>query len=295
MTIRDLRIFCAVAEQGSMSKAAELLDCAQPTVSNVVSRIETDYGVRLFERLSNRLYITEDGAYLNSHARNLLELYDEIENNLGSRTQPVSLRVGATITVGSSIMPSLASSFGKDHKKIRLEVVVDNTRTVEQLLLEGKLDLALVEGTVTRAELQAEPVLDDELILVMAPSFPFGPRKRCTASDLEGMPFVLREEGSGTRERFVRFLSDNKVRVRETWVSHSPDSIINAVTEGLGMTVISKRLVRSQLRDGSLREVRLQGASFSRSFSLVYHKDKFFSPPMDALAEEIRNLSRSDG
>jgi DNA-binding transcriptional LysR family regulator len=273
-----------------MSKAAENLDCAQPTVSHVIAGIESEYGIRLFERLSKRLYITEDGQYLLSHAQNLLALYDEVDVNLGAYTQPVQLKIGSTITVGSSVMPFLASSFEKEHPNLQLKVVVDNTKTIEQLLLENKLDLALVEGTVSSTDLVVEPVLSDVLVLVMSADFPFKAKKSCTAKDLAGMPFIFREEGSGTRQRFIEFLSSHKINVREKWVCHSSDSILNAVKSGQGLTVISLRLVRQDIEKGILRSVLLEDADFKRSFSIVYHKDKFFTPQLEALVAKIKTL-----
>ncbi|AEV30987.1 transcriptional regulator [Sphaerochaeta pleomorpha str. Grapes] len=290
MTIRDVRIFCEVVETLSMSKAAENLDCAQPTVSHVIAGIEADYGVRLFERFSKRLYLTEDGQYLYSHARDLLCVYDEIDTNLGAYSHPVLVRIGATITVGSSVMPALCCTFEKEHTNLNLKVVVDNTKTIEQLLLENKLDLALVEGTVSNTDLVTDPVVSDELVLVMSPDFPFSFQNSCRAEDLAGLPFIFREEGSGTRQRFIEFLSAHKTNVQEKWVCHSSDVILNAVKSGLGLTVISSRLVSKDLQMGKLRKIQLADANFVRAFSLVYHKDKFFTPQLEALVKKIKTL-----
>ena len=144
MTLRDLRIFIEVARTLSMSESAVNLGCAQPTVSQVISNMESEYGVRLFERLARRLYLTDDGTYLLSYAQGILALYDEVDSNLGSYALPVVLRMGATITVGSSIMGELVSRFEKEHPLITVEVYVDNTQTIESMLAESRLDLALV-------------------------------------------------------------------------------------------------------------------------------------------------------
>ncbi|WP_320130349.1 LysR family transcriptional regulator [uncultured Sphaerochaeta sp.] len=290
MTIRDFRIFCEVADTLSMSKAAERLDCAQPTISHVITEIEAEYGVKLFERLSRRLYLTSDGYYLLSRSKSILDLYDEVDANLGSYTQTVFLRMGATITVGSSIMPKLISSYETSHSNSIVKVVVDNTHVIETLLLENRLDLALVEGTVASTDIIVEPLILDELVLVLSPEYPFPANPTCTVADLAGKPFIFREEGSGTRERFVRFLSENKTSVVEKWICHSSDSIINAVKSGQGFSVISERLVREDLKQGLLRSIAIEGADFKRFFSLVYHKDKFFTPSIESLVKEIKTF-----
>lgn len=292
MTLRDMRIFIQVAKTLSMSESATALGCAQPTVSQVIATIEREYGVRLFERLSRRLYLTDDGAYLLSYAQGILALYDEVDGNLGSYALPVVLRMGATITVGSSIMGSLVSRFEKENPLISVEVYVDNTETIGTLLAESQLDLALVEGQVTHPSLVAEEILPDSLVLVAAKDFPLA--KEVDLSDLEGLPFILREKGSGTRNMFVKLLEERGVTIREKWICHSSDAIISAVRSAQGLTVISRRLVASDLSEGILREVPIRGVNFARMFSLVFHKDKFFTPPLEQLVKDIRSLQKYD-
>lgn len=286
MTLRDLRIFVQVAKTLSMTESAVALGCAQPTVSQVIATMESEYGVRLFERLSRRLFLTDDGHYLLSYAQSILSLYDEVDANLGSYALPVVLRMGSTITVGSSIMGSLVSRFEKEHPRISVEVYVDNTQTIEALLAENQLDLALVEGQVTHPSLVAEALLPDSLVLVASPDFPLA--KEVALTDLEGLPFILREKGSGTRSMFVNLLEERGIAIREKWICHSSDAILSAVRSGQGLTVISRRLVASDLSRGLLREVAIRGVTLARMFSLVFHKDKFFTPPLEQLVKDIR-------
>lgn len=288
MTLRDLRIFTEVAKTLSMSESANNLCCAQPTVSQVIASIEAEYGVRLFERLSRRLYLTEDGTYLASYARSILSLYDEVDANLGSFALAVVLRVGATITVGSSIMGDLVSRFEKAHPLVSVEVYVDNTETIEQMLTESRLDLALVEGVVHHPSLVTEEVIADSLVLVATQEFPLA--SEVDLPDLEKFPFILREKGSGTRELFVKLLEEKGVTITEKWICHSSDAILSAVRCGQGLTVISKRLAEQDIAGGMLREIAIRGVTFERMFSLVYHKDKFFTPPLEQFVKDVRVL-----
>lgn len=290
MTLRDLKIFSQVAKTLSMSESAAILGCAQPTVSQVIASIEGEYGVRLFERLSRRLYLTDDGRYLNSYAQSILTLYDEVDANLGSYVLPVVLRIGATITVGSTIMAELVSLFEKEHPQISVEVHVDNTQTIEALLAESQLDLALVEGEVRHPSLLSEAVLPDSLVLVAAKSFPLP--SEVELADLENLPFIVREKGSGTRTLFTNLLEERGITIREKWICHSSDAIIRAVLSGQGLTVISRRLVSDDLEKGLLREMTIRGVSFARVFSLVFHKDKFFTPALEQLVTAIKLLGR---
>lgn len=157
MTFRHLKIFIAVAQTGSMSAAARELYIAQPTVSQVIAEIENEYGIRLFERLSRRLYITREGRQLLDYARHITALFEEMERDLHYASRNRTLRVGATITVGSCVLPALVARFEAENPSDTVEVLVDNTRVIEEKILSSELDFGLVEGDVTEADLLSRP------------------------------------------------------------------------------------------------------------------------------------------
>ncbi len=290
MTIRDLTIFVAVAEQMSMSKAADQLDLAQPTVSSVIASLEREYGVLLFDRLNRALHITDEGRFLLSRARSILGLVDGLEQDLGAFNRKQIIRMGATITVGSSVLAPIVSDFEQINPSISIQVVVDNTQTIETQLLDGAVDLALLEGVVTSKQLVVEPLYADELIAVCAPHF--NAPAKMTLKQISEYPFILREVGSGTRERFLRCIIEEGLTVEQKWTCHSSDAILHAVLSAQGVTVISRRLVQDLLASGKLRQIILEQVNLNRNFSLVYHKDKTFTPAMDAFAKAIRNDSQ---
>lgn len=195
MTFRHLKIFIAVAQTGSMSAAARELYIAQPTVSQVIAEIENEYGIRLFERLSRRLYITREGRQLLDYARHITALFEEMERDLHYASREPDPPVGATITVGSCILPALVARFEAENPSDTVEVLVDNTRVIEEKILSSELDFGLVEGDVTEPDLLSRPVLRDELVLICAEGHPFCSRTRTPWQNLEGEPFVLREPG----------------------------------------------------------------------------------------------------
>lgn len=293
MTLRDLQIFQAVAESGKMSVAAARLDIAQPTVSHVIANIEADYGIQLFERLSKRLYITSDGRQLLNYAKNILSMFNEMEAGMGFGSRPQPLRIGATITIGSSILAEIINQYEHSHPSCKTSVYVDNTSTIEHKLLHDQLDVALVEGVVTSNELVTKPVFKDALVLVCDRNHPFASRRTVQAQDLASQPFILRERGSGTRARFEQYLKKYGITVEEKWICHSSDAILHAVANGQGMTVISYRLAERQLLSGELHLLELRDADFSRTFNLVYHKDKYITASLEYLIDQLM-MSRHD-
>ncbi len=193
MTLRHLEIFVAVADHGSMSGAAHALYIAQPTVSQAVADLERTYQVRLFERLSRRLYLTPEGQEMLGYARHILASVDEMER-----------------------------------------AWVGNTRSIEERVLSSRLDLGFVEGEASSPDIRSVPAREDELILVASPAHPLASRGVVTAHDLQGMDFVLREPGSGTRALFEQYLKDYRVRIEEKWTCNNSEAIKNAVIGGQG-------------------------------------------------------------
>ena len=226
MTIRHLQIFKAVAEAGKMGQAARQLYISQPTVSKAIGDLEKEYGVLLFDRLAQKLYITEAGTRLLRYARQLLALYDEMEADLHAAAGLQAIRVGATITVGSCVLPALIRRFEQEHPGVRVQVEVESARRIEQKILNSELDLAVSEGEPESGELLAVPVIRDELVLISNPAHPLAGRETVPPAALNGEPFVLREEGSGTRAGLDRFLQDNGLQVYPKWTCQSFDAVL---------------------------------------------------------------------
>lgn len=153
MTIRHLKVFLAVAETGKMSAAADQLFIAQPSVSQAIADIEKYYNVRLFERLSRKLYITPAGERLLDYARHIVALFDEMELEMKYSTEHTTLKIGGTVTVGTTILSELVSRFEAENPPVTLTVLVDNTPVIESMILKSDLDLGLVEGEVSSEDL----------------------------------------------------------------------------------------------------------------------------------------------
>lgn len=278
MTIRHLKVLIAVADCGKMSLAAEKLFIAQPTVSQAVSEIEQHYGVKLFERLSRKLYLTPDGERLLGYARHIVASFEEMELELQYAGQHPYLKIGATITVGACILPGLLGYFEAQCTPCVADAYIDNTRVIEEMLLKSELDIGLVEGRVKSPDLIARPVMEDELVLVCAPEHPLAGRESVRAEELQNQSFILREPGSGTRELFEQYLSDTGVTIHKKWICHSAEAIKNAVIGGQGLSVLSRRLVCEEVQKKKLCQIPFSDVRLTRPFCLIYHKNKFISP-----------------
>lgn len=282
MTIRHLKVFLAVVETGKMSGAAEKLFVAQPSVSQAIADIERHYNVRLFERLSRKLYITPAGKRLLNYARHIVALFDDMELEMKYSAEHTTLKIGGTVTVGTTILSDLVSQFEVDNPGVTLTVLVDNTPVIESLILKSDLDMGIVEGDIESEDLVTVPAIYDEMVLICGTKHPFASRKSVKIHELQGQYFVIREKASRARNYFEKILETAGVEVVEKWTCTNTEAIKAAVINGQGLAVLSRRLVEVEAKRGQLCILSIEGTPLGRYFTLIYHKNKFLSPPLKA-------------
>lgn len=288
MTIRHLKIFVVVAENGNMSTAAKKLYISQPTVSQAIRELEEHYGVKLFERLSKKLFITEAGKYLLFQAKNLIDQFDNIEASMKNNYQVETLRIGASMTVGSVLLSNLISDLQGENPNIETYAFVNNTTIIEEKLLNSDLDVAVVEGKVKSHDLISIPMIDDYLVLVCGTNHPLSLKKELSLEDLENQKFVVREKGSGTREILDEFLKLHNINVKIVWESSSPDTIKHAVMENGCLALMPFRIMEKEINEGQMNVIFITNNEWKRSFSLVYHKDKNLTNSIELLRDILK-------
>ena len=200
MTLRHMKIFVAVYQQKSITLASNSLHLAQPSVSLAIKELEEYYHIRLFDRLSRRIYPTENGHRFYEYALHIVSLFSEMENKIPAWDANAPLHIGSSITLGTCLLPSLVKVYQEQHPEIKIYVTIKNTGTIEQAVVDNQLDFALVEGTVTHPEIISEVFSADTLCMVAAPGHPLAANRTVTLADAASCPLLLREPGSAGRE-----------------------------------------------------------------------------------------------
>lgn len=290
MTIRNLEIFSAVAELGSMSAAADYLYITQPSVSLAISDIEKEYKVKLFDRVGRKLHLTPAGKRLVGYSNGILRLNDEMEHFLANESHNPGIHVGASATVGACIMAPVIDELKKSIPDVKCDVDVANTKIIESELLKSELDIALVEGDVSSPELIVCPVIRDELMLVCSSKHRFYGRKTINLEELESENLILREVGSGTRAKLERAMASRHLSCNIGWSCYNFEAIKDAVIHNFGVTVASPRVAGRELCRGEMWACRIGDVDFSRSFNVVYCKNKFFTPTLLKFIEVCKNF-----
>jgi Transcriptional regulator len=274
MTIRHLTVFITVVDSGcSVTKASEILHVAQPSVSQTIAELEAQYAVKLFNRLNRRLYLTPEGEKLAGYARRLTGSFTELDDMMKNASGTMPLRVGASFTTGTVVLPELL----RKNAGLAAVVSVCNTSDIERMLLAGRLDVAVVEGAVESADIIQVPLVHDDLVFAAAPDY---------APDSSPV-FILREQGSGTRQLSDAMLTvwAEKTNLKPVvWEISNTQTICALAAAGQGTTIISRRLIQRELASGILAD-RTPGDETlktlgRRTFRLVYHKDKYLDQRM---------------
>ncbi len=287
MTLRHLYVFLCVCDEGNMTAAAKKLYIAQPSVSQAIFELEKHYDVKLFERLGRKLFITLAGQKLLTYARHIVNLNKEAEEAMKEVNDNSILRIGASVTVGTYILHSMIGEFMRDNPKVKVISSVNNTTIIEEMLLADQLDIGLVEGRVKSQGMVHMPFMEDELVLVSSVSHPFAREGKITITDLEHAEFFLREEGSGTRKLFESVMSDKGINWGIVGVYNNAETIKNAVAAGLGLSVMSWMAVNKEVERKELAIIKIDGVSFRRQFSIIYHSNKYLSPILNRFIQLV--------
>lgn len=290
MTLRHMIIFRAVCERGfNLTKAAERLHMTQPAVSLAIKELEQYYGLRLFDRIGRRLTITEAGERFLHYAIHISDLFESMETELRDWDAKGILRVGASITIGSQFLPGYVKAFAKENPGTDVRVTVDQSDRLEKKLLANELDFALIEGVAHEHNIVSEAYMEDHLSVVCPAESERRQGEVMSIEEFKEQRFLLREHGSGTREVFDRATLQLGFTVEPVWEAMSTTALINAVISGLGITVLPHRMILPALERGLVKTLRVEGMEFRRSFSIIYHKDKFLTASAKGFMELCRN------
>ena len=295
MNHTQLMAFAAVAEAGGFTKAAEKMMVSQPAVSLQVAELESRLGVSLFHRLPRGVKLTSAGQTLLGYARQIASLERDAEAAMAELigVQRGRLTIGASHTIGTYLLPAVLGTFRQQYPQIELSLEIANTTQVEAMLLESAVDLAFTEGSVRDPNLRGELIAEDQLVAVAPAKHPLLSRKRITAEMLCREPLILREEGSGTREVFEAALAKLKLQVKPIMSLSSTEAIKRAVAGGIGLTVISRLSLDTELKAGALAIVPLVDLTIKRPLRLLRQRTGNDSPAAAAFLKTLRSsLSR---
>ncbi|MDH4232527.1 MAG: selenium metabolism-associated LysR family transcriptional regulator [Nitrospirota bacterium] len=281
-----LKLFCAVAETRSFSKTSRIAHLSQPAVSLQIQALEEFFETKLFDRSGGEINLTPAGEILYHQAKHILEHYTDIEKEMRKITGAIKggFTFGASTSLGDHVLPRVIIGFKKEHPKVKISMMVGNTKRVEELLKSGFIDFGLVAGECMGGKLKRETIMSDELILIVSRDHPWVKKKVVSILDILREPFILREEGSGTRQKIEEYFAMHGISIHQMHIAMvlgSTASIKEAVEAGVGVSIVSKWAVQREFADGRLKLITFKEGNIQRDLSLILPARKHLSHVMD--------------
>lgn len=286
MNIRKLEIFYRTAKCLNMSQVAKDMYISQPSISQCIFEIESEIDTKLFDRIGKKLYLTHEGQIFYEYTRRILNIYEEGINVVrSSKSNKGKLVIGASTTIGTYIMPYIIHKFNQKEKDIEISMIIDNKQNIEELILNNKVDIGFIEGTVNSKEIILKDIWMDELVFISSVDHEWNGKKYLDIEDLKNNKFIIREDGSGTRERFEDFLENKDIKFDSYIELSNLEAILNYVKLNIGVSCLPYMSVLSEENSKSINVYRLKDHNINRSLYSAIHKDKYISKPIECFME----------
>ena len=274
-TLKQLQVFLAVANHENVSQAATELAMSQSAASTALKELEQRFDTRLFDRVGKRLQLNAEGKQLRPRVVALLSQAQELEVELRKQAGIGELKVGATLTIGNYLAIGIMAGFMNEHPGARVQLTVENTAAIATKVRNFELDVGLIEGELQDPDLEVIYWREDELTPFCAPAHPFANKSELSEEDLLQAEWIVREQGSGTRQAFDRAMTgilpnlDLRLELQHT------EGIKRAVEAGLGVGCLSTLTLQEAFKRGSLVPLPAPQRNWRRKFYFILHGQKY--------------------
>jgi len=298
MDMRRLEAFASVYELGSFSKAGQKLFLSQPTISAHIAALEAELEVRLFDRLGRSVLPTQAADILYRHARETFASLDSARAEIALLREEVA---GRLVLAGSTIpahylLPEVMARFTARYPDVSLRLNVGDSAVAAAMVANGEAEVGMVGANTGQAELEFIPLVEDELAVVVGSSRLAKDAAGLTLTELETLPWVMREPGSGTRSALESALAEAGLDLRALKVAAVVDTttaLLQCVRRGMGLAVTSRFAAAELLERGELAAVPAPGLVLRRTFSLIHHRQRHLFPVARVFVDFLRDAFRN--
>jgi LysR family transcriptional regulator, low CO2-responsive transcriptional regulator len=280
ISLRQIRVFTAVAQQKSFTRAARELHLTQPAVSQQLKLLEAEVGLPLFEHLNRGIHLTDAGEELLRYAQQINEVIRTASESFAAMRglKRGVLKLGA-VSTAKYFTPSLLSVFRTEFPHVIIKFTVGNREEIIRQIANNEIDLVIMGRPPKELVTTAEPFAKHPLVIISAPDHPLAKAKRkIPLKQLSSENFVIREQGSGTRASMEHVFKERGVNYSASMEVSSNETIKQAVMAGMGISFISKHTVSLELAAGKLVTLNISGLPLLRDWYVIHLRDKRLSP-----------------
>ena len=297
ITFRQLRLFLALAESGSVSGAAKLMHVTQPTASMQLKDITESVGLPLYEVVSKKIYLTDMGKELATTARAIAQSWDSFEQNADAvkGLSRGKLKV-AVVSTAKYFMPRLVGSFCQKYPEIDVSLEILNRDGVVQRLRDNMDDIYIMSKPPSDLDLSDEAFMPNPIVVIASTMDPLVKRVAVPLNELSKKRFILREKGSGTRMAGDQFFSKKKFRADVRLELGSNEALKESVAGGLGLGLVSKHALHGLVKEHGVGIVDVEGFPLPSAWHIVHPASKKLSPLALAFKQHLlEEISRRKG
>jgi DNA-binding transcriptional LysR family regulator len=288
-TFHQLKIFTRIAQLGSITKAAEELHLSQPALSIQLRNFQDQFDIPLTEIVGKKLYLTNFGQEILAYAERILDqagaMDDVVQSYKGQLTGKLKI---AVVSTGKYVMPYLLTDFLNAHPAITLELDVTNKEKVIESLEQNSIDFALVSLVPGHLKTESIPIVRNTMHLIGAYQSKKS-QKELSINELQQLPWIFREQGSGTRQMMERFLSQRHITVQKMLELTSNEAVKQAIMANLGYSIMPLIGIRNELMSKQLMIMPVKGLPIHTTWHIIWLKGKKHSPVVKALLEYIKD------
>ncbi|MEY5131688.1 MAG: HTH-type transcriptional activator CmpR [Bacteroidota bacterium] len=288
-TFHQLKIFTRIAQLGSITKAAEELHLSQPALSIQLRNFQDQFDIPLTEIVGKKLYLTDFGQEILAYAERILDqagaMDDVVQSYKGQLTGKLKI---AVVSTGKYVMPYLLTDFLNAHPAITLELDVTNKEKVIESLEQNSIDFALVSLVPGHLKTESIPIVKNTMHLIGA----YQSKKsqiELSINELQQLPWIFREQGSGTRQMMERFLSQRHITVQKMLELTSNEAVKQAIIANLGYSIMPLIGIKNELKNKQLMIVPVKGLPIHTTWRIIWLKGKKHSPVVKALLGYIKD------
>lgn len=289
MNLNQLKLFYLSIKRQSLSAAAAELNITQPAVTKGIKRLQEYYEMRFVERIGKKLILTKAGKALYDVAEDIFMMEKVAEERIRSFQieQVQQIRIHTSESFGAYYLPAIIHRFKSANPDVSVKVDILPTAKVVETTVALQNDIGFISYPVKHNKLLLQQVLEEKLVLIVPPGHRLAAKTALTPRDLEGEAMIMHEQGSALEQAIDGFMRDADVRVSKLLEFSNNEAIKRAVAEGDGVALISEKAADEEIRTGKLTAVSLSGPPVTRTFYMIYRKDKFISRPLSDLLDLI--------
>lgn len=274
-----IKTLITVANCGSYTKAAQVLNLTQPAVSHHIRYLEDRYHIKIFLRDKNELKLTNEGAILLKYARRAAAIAHNARQAIEDvKRQVHHLSIGMTQTAGENLMPQVLGIYCDEHPQTHINICTGTIQNLHEMLKNYEIDVAVVEGKLPDPDFTSVLLDTDYLCLIVSPEHPFAKRSSVSLSELRAEKLILRSAKAGTRALFDSFLLNNSATIKSLNVIMEMDNVSmikELVSMNMGISIVAHSACKADEQAGRLSVVPIANANMTREINMVYYNKGF--------------------